>query len=721
VEFPPASLSSAVRRIAVLLTALAVSTAASAQAAPVPTGESETALQDLSLQNLLDPTVWVATKSELPASQTPAVVTVVTADEIQARGYTSLADVLRSVPGFYDVYDGVTHNVGIRGVNGGQNASGGGLKLMIDGLAVDFVPSTGNFFGEELIPIEAVERVEIIRGPASALYGADAFLGAINVITRSGGSAQGLRLIGQAALVRRHPGGGGGLVMGGSSGGLEVLLAASYLHLDRSGLALPASSPILLGTPTLSRGPSTGDSAEPASVLAKLKLANVLGGSVTFLGTVQRLDSHGEFQAFGPLDPRTRTTAINQNFRLTYDVAPLPTLSLAVSADHFDSRPTADARVGLGRSDYLMIPSLAASGWNLTAEGHFTPHRALTLTAGGDFLAEDSNTETYDQLLLAPVTAPDGSVLRTTGTIIPGEKHGAETEFQNLGAFVQGLVTPTDEWSAIAGLRLDHHNIYGAHLSARAGIIHAHRALSVKLLYGSSFKAPSPQQLYAHPVTFGGVLGNPEMRAQTAHSAELAVGVRLPRDIGNVEANGFVTKVLGRVEFLPTGSFVIANNTQDEWLVGGELTCHLLPVKHLRATLLASTARTVSRSGVIEGLLGKPTVTNPLFPPYQAGTIVDYAAPWAGLHLSAELSYVGPRSTSFSNALQRGTSYNASSYLFTALSASVTGPFILRDRETRLALRVSDALDQRWTEPGFGGVDVPTLGRTTFLTLLQAF
>jgi outer membrane receptor for ferrienterochelin and colicins len=699
--------------------ALAVATLA---AFPAMADEAEQdSPQDLSLQALLDPAIWVATRSALPVSQAPAVVTVVTADEIQTRGYTSLADVLRSVPGFYDVYDGVTHNVGIRGVNGGQNASGSGLKLMIDGLAVDFTPSTGNFFGEELIPIEAVERVEVIRGPASALYGADAFLGTINVVTRSGESTQGLRVVGHGALVRKHLGGGGGLVMGGKSGPLDVLLAGSYLYLDRSGLALPGGSPILISSPTLGRGPSREDTAEPATLLAKLALSNVLGGTLTFLGTIQRLDAHGAFQPFGPLDQRTRTTALNQNYRLAYEVAPVKSFAMTLSVDHFDAAPTGDARVGLGRADYLMIPSLAASGWSLSAEGHLTPHPLLALTAGGDILIEDSDTSTYDQLLLAPVLAVDGSVLRTAGTIIPGEKHGQEIEVLNLGAFAQARVTPSDQWSAIVGLRLDRHNIYGTHVSARTGLVFGYRALSVKLLYGSSFKAPSADQLNARPVAFGGVLGNPELRAQTAHSGEVAVGVRLPRDLGNVEANGFVTRVLGRVEFLPTGSFIIANNTQDEWLTGGELSAHLLPLKHLRATLLASVARTVGRSGTIEGLLGKPVVTNPLFPKYQAGGILDYTLPWAGIHLGAELSFVGPRETSFSNALQRGGPYEAKAYLYSALSASVAGRFVLRDRETRLALRMSDALDRRWGEPGFGGVDVPTQGRTAFLTVVQAF
>jgi outer membrane receptor protein involved in Fe transport len=694
--------------------------AAAQPRAPAP-ADPELGREELSLDQLLNPSIWVATKSELHAAQTPAVVTVVSADEIQARGYTSLADVLRSVPGFYDVYDGVTHNVGIRGVNGGQNASGSGLKLMIDGQPVDYRPNSGNFFGEELIPMELVERVEIIRGPASALYGADAFLGAINVVTRSADALPGARLVGQGAAVRQHLGGGGGLVMAGKGGPVEVVLGASYLFLNRTGLDLPPSSPLLPNAAVSARAPSRGDFSRPATALLKVSLSNVLSGTLTLLASWQRLDSHGEYQYFGPLDHRTRVTALNQNYRLTYDLVPSDSVTLTLSAHHFFAAPTEAARLGIGRDDYLMLPALEASGDGASAEIRFTPYRILTLTADADVLFEDSTTETYDQKLLQPVLAPDGSVLRAAGTITPGEGHGEIRDFRNLGAMLQAMVTPTERWTGIAGLRLDDHNIYGVQLSARGGLVHSYKAVSIKLLYGSSFKAPSAEQLYARPIAFGGVLGNPNLKAQTAQSVELALGLMWPNDLGDLQVNGFVTNLQGRVEFLPTGSYVIANNIQNERLVGGELVSHLVPWKRLRWSVLGSVARTVSRSGSAEGLLGKPDVSNPLFPRYQIGTIVDGSLPWARLHLSTELAYVGPRPASFSNSVLEGRAYNLAPYVYSAASVSMAGPLILPERSTRVALRVTDLLDQRWSEPGFGGIDVPTQGITAILTIAQGF
>jgi outer membrane receptor protein involved in Fe transport len=697
--------------------------AAEAQPGSPPTAPDQGQLshEDLSLEELLNPNIWVATKSALHAVQTPAVVTVVTADEIAARAYRSLADVLRSVPGFYDVYDGVTHNVGIRGINAGQAASGSNLKLMIDGQPVDYRPTSGNFFGEELIPIDVIERIEIIRGPASALYGADAFLGAINVVTKSGEAMPGAYVIGQGASVRGHAGVGGGLVMGGKSGVVDVLLGAHYLYLDRSGRALPASSPLLPNAAITLHGPSRGDSSEPATVFFKVALSEVLSGKLTLMASLQRLDAHGAFQSFGPLDDRTRIAELNQTYRLSYEVTPIEAVSLFVSGSFFNSEPTSDAQYGTGHPDYVVIPSRGASGYGLNAEARVTPHRMVLLTVGGDMIFEDNLTETYDQKLLTPVLAQDGSVLRQAGTVIPGEMHGLVTDIQNLGAFAQAMVTPHENWNAIVGARLDKHNVYGSHVSARAGLVYARDVLSLKLLFGSSFKAPSAAQLYARPVAFGGVLGNPTLSAQTAQSTEVALGVRLPEGWGDAQVNGFITNVRGRVEFLPTGSYLIADNTQDEIVAGGEFAAHVVPIKRLRLNLHASMAKTVSRSGTIEGLLGKPDVPNPMFPTYQFGAIADLSLPWSGLILSGELSQIGARPASFSNSVIRGTGYDLAPYVFSALALSATGPLLLDNRPSRISLRIDDLFNQRWTEPGFGGIDVPSQGITTMLTIRQGF
>src|SRR5438552_5294804 len=144
-------------RIALLCIALNAGVARAGQGDPTQPSDAATDLSssDLaraSLEDLLD-TVVTSGKISQRISEAPSVITVIQAEEIETRGYTSLADVLRTVPGFYDVYDMAFHNVGIRGISPGARASGSQVKVMIDGQEVDYRPSTGKFFGEELIKL----------------------------------------------------------------------------------------------------------------------------------------------------------------------------------------------------------------------------------------------------------------------------------------------------------------------------------------------------------------------------------------------------------------------------------------------------------------------------------------------------------------------------------------------------------------------------------------
>jgi hypothetical protein len=153
--------------------------------------------------------------------------------------------------------------------------------------------------------------------------------------------------------------------------------------------------------------------------------------------------------------------------------------------------------------------------------------------------------------------------------------------------------------------------------------------------------------------------------------------------------------------------------------MGGELDSRFVLARPLHLQFLAGVARTVSLS-TGEALLGKPLVTNPLFPEYQLHLIGEYALPWWGLKVAAELSYIGPRTASFSNALIKGAAYDLPGYVYTALSVATAGRRILPRRDTSLALRVSNVINYGWIEPGFGGVDVPARGITAFLTVVQS-
>ena len=157
-------------------------------------------LGQASLEELLNMKVYSASRYSQPVSQAPASVTIVTHEEIERYGYRTLGDLLRSVPGFYVPYDRLYGYVGVRGfANPGDYNTR--VLLLVDGHRVnDSIYQQATLGTEFPVDIDMVERVEVIRGPASSLYGTNAVFGVINVITRTPHELAGWR----SRRTRRH-------------------------------------------------------------------------------------------------------------------------------------------------------------------------------------------------------------------------------------------------------------------------------------------------------------------------------------------------------------------------------------------------------------------------------------------------------------------------------------------------------------------------------------
>lgn len=129
-------------------------------------------------------TVTGAAKRPQPISETPSMVTVITAAEIRAHGHRTLADALRWVRGLFVTYDRNYSYVGMRGLQrpGDYNNK---ILLTMDGHTMNGNVYGDGLFGNELgLDLETVERIEVVRGPGSALYGSHAVLAVVNVVTR---------------------------------------------------------------------------------------------------------------------------------------------------------------------------------------------------------------------------------------------------------------------------------------------------------------------------------------------------------------------------------------------------------------------------------------------------------------------------------------------------------------------------------------------------------
>jgi outer membrane receptor for ferrienterochelin and colicins len=136
---------------------------------------SDESLFGLNLVELMAQQVVVAASGfEQKTSQAPATVTVITAAQWQLMGARHLTDVLATVPGFHigkPPIDVKHTKFVIRGLSGQSSSQ---IKVLIDGEPFEFIQDNGLFSGFE-VPLTSFERIEVVKGPGSAIYGADAF------------------------------------------------------------------------------------------------------------------------------------------------------------------------------------------------------------------------------------------------------------------------------------------------------------------------------------------------------------------------------------------------------------------------------------------------------------------------------------------------------------------------------------------------------------------
>jgi len=143
-------------------------------------------LGDASLETLMNVEVYSASKHLQSVREAPSFVSIVTAEDIRNYGYRTLADILQSLPGFYVSDDHQYSNLGIRGFTRTSDYNTPFLLLVDGHRANDAIFENSPISRELPLDVDLIERVEVIRGPSSSLYGANAVFGVINIITRRG-------------------------------------------------------------------------------------------------------------------------------------------------------------------------------------------------------------------------------------------------------------------------------------------------------------------------------------------------------------------------------------------------------------------------------------------------------------------------------------------------------------------------------------------------------
>ncbi len=439
-------------------------------------------LMPLSLEELVEMDVSISTYSKQQMSKAPSVVSLITAEDIRATGATNLMDVLRSVPGVY-----VKQNLfAFRPLITLRGAPGTHVLLMVNGAPMrDLVWSNGIYW--KGLPASIIERIEIIRGPGSALFGADASAGVINVITHTAAPIK----HGEAGLrAGSYDSQAGWLRHGGSWNGLDVGLSAELSTTDGH---RPTISP--------DRNGNTGK-ANYAWDNQDLRFS-LAGGHWRLLADYQRQDNVGAgLNGAGVLDPLNESDSRQYGLALHYDnprfAADWGLNAVARYRDVKYSSGNGFITLAPPTREYLDAAERQAG---LEFSGLYTGLRGHALRIGGGA----AWNETYG---VRQVNPPNPAFP------IP------EQSRRDLYLYLQDVWSLAADWELTAGLRYDEFSDFGGATTPRLALVwQTSERLTSKLLYGEAFRAPSYQELYFQTAAN---TPNPDLEPERSRTWELA-------------------------------------------------------------------------------------------------------------------------------------------------------------------------------------------------------
>jgi iron complex outermembrane receptor protein len=463
--------------------------------------------------------VTIASGSRQPIARAPSVATVVTAEDIAAIGAADLDEVLETVPGLHVARSPLGYNpiYTIRGISTQYNPQ---VLMLVNG-----VPITGVTFGDRSIvwggmPVENIARIEVIRGPGSALYGADAFSGVVNIITKKAedivGVEAGIRVgsfsshdawaqygddVGDyelAAYVRT----------GSTDGQRRIVNSDSQTYLDSLSGSTPAS--LAPGPVNLGRNAIDGRldlTRNKWQFRVGYQQRDKVG---TGAGIASALDPQGSnFGERISTDLTFHDPNLTQNLDL---VAQVSYLSITEKSDLTLYPP---GSYFLGTSPY---PN-GVIGNPYKWERHLRVNTSATYAGLSDHKIRVGMGTQDDDLYRTQEsnnysTGTPGPVTVTTPFLLPHSRRVNFVYFQDEWAFMQ-------DWYLTAGVRGDRYTDFGSTTNPRLAVVwDTAYNLTSKLLYGKAFRPPSFSELYNinNPVAWG----NPNLKPETNESIELA-------------------------------------------------------------------------------------------------------------------------------------------------------------------------------------------------------
>ena len=536
-------------------------------------------LLEMSLAELMEVEVITPAKSAQKISDAPGTIQVITKEQIRERGYVNLLDLLSAMPGI-DVHRNAPSTytqVVTRGISGSNS-----LIIMQNGVRVnspteDLIPIQNNF------PLFHAKRVEIVYGPASSLYGADAFAGVINIITEDAGKIDGVEVssaVGNYGYYYDYLNFGKKV-----ADKMEVTFGGHWQDAQNPDLSqawegafqrrpLTSAGRVLVSAEN--REPFTAPS-NSYSAYAKLDYDDKFTGGMT-----RSYISHPSNAGLKPEQTRFEDSAVVETQIDTW---------YGKYKEKFGSNLTS-----LSSLNYTMYETLPDTKYT-----NFAPDFAAFKYAQSDKIEFEQQADyridethslvggfVFDHYTSIPRTSDLPSPYNTglgaqqQNFFFPNTNNAVripifELDFNNYAGYVQVQSKWNSKVATFAGVRYDYSTRYGDTANPRVGIIvKPAESTVVKLLYGESFLAPAPERAFRFFGSFTGRtnaqgqyianffnLPNPDLRPEKLRSVDLNIA-------HNMTPN-FVVSVSGFYQVVSDSQTLVTQNQPSNFIPGTQI------------------------------------------------------------------------------------------------------------------------------------------------------
>lgn len=405
------------------------------------------------LEELINSLIAVASKKPLSSRESPSIVTLVTEEEIRKTGARDLIDILRLVPGF-------DFGMDVEGVVGlgtrGNWAHEGKVLVLLDGQEMNETLFATTQFGNHF-PIDNIARIEIIRGPGSAIYGGFAEYGVINIITKAGKDLSGFTATGTYGRMTNATGRSNfSIAAGGAKGDFQGSISAFGGHANRSDqefIDIYGASYNMAGSSDLN----------PTNVNVG---ASWKGLSFRAIADLYQISSRVAYDTVGP--SLFYESFNSYHSELKYQINASSKLTITPRINYKREEPWRTKAVE-GIDEFNKSTDKYTA--NITASYNIT--RKSNIVFGAELFKNDATDNA------------EGSSFSNGET---------KVSYYNYSAFAQGLLKHRLV-NLILGARFDNHSAYGSAFVPRVGLTKKLRKLHFKILYSNSFRAPSIENI----------------------------------------------------------------------------------------------------------------------------------------------------------------------------------------------------------------------------------